>query len=118
MSTDACPFGVRVLHHESHTVLWVEGELDLATAPQLRSRLDNMIADADGPILLDLADVTFIDSTGLSAILTAHAALDKQGRVLRVIKASVQVRRLFEICGITDLIIDDGQVSASSVMSA
>jgi anti-sigma B factor antagonist len=118
MSAEACPFGVRVLHHNSHTVLRVEGELDLATAPLLRSRLGNLIADADGAILLDLADVTFIDSTGLCAILTANVELDEQDRELRVIKTSVQVRRLFELCGITDLIIDDPQAPADSAMSA
>jgi anti-anti-sigma factor len=118
MSAEASPFGLRVLHHNSHTVLRVEGELDLATAPQLRSRLGHVIADADGPILLDLADLTFIDSTGLRAILTAHAELDEQGRDLCVIKASVQVRRLFELCGISDLLIDDPQAPASNPMSA
>ena len=118
MSAEAFPFGVRVLHHNSHTVLRVEGELDLATAPQLRSRLANVIADSDGPILLDLADLSFIDSTGLREILTANAQLDRQDRELRVVKSSVQVRRLFELCGISDLIIDDPQVSASSAMSA
>jgi anti-sigma B factor antagonist len=106
MSADASPFGVRVLHHQSHTVLRVEGEIDLATAPLLRSYLDDVIADADGPILLDLADVTYIDSTGLSAILAAYATVDGQDRDLRVVKASVQVRQLFDLCGITDVIVD------------
>ena len=82
MSADAFPFGVRVLHHESHTVLRVEGEIDLATAPQLRSYLHDLMGDANGPILLDLADVTYLDSTGLCEILTAHAELDAQDRDL------------------------------------
>jgi len=109
MSADTSPFGVRVVHHESHTVVRVVGEIDLATAPQLRSSLDDLIADADGAILLDLAEVTYIDSTGLCAVLTAEAELNHQGRDLRVVKASVQVRRLFELCGISDLVVDDPQ---------
>lgn len=117
MSADASPFGVRVVHHDEHTVLRVDGELDLATTPHLRTRLGHVIADADGPILLDLAGLTFIDSTGLCAILTANAELDRQGRELRVVGTSVQVRQLFEICGITDL-IDDPQEPAGSAMSA
>jgi anti-sigma B factor antagonist len=117
MSADASLFGVRVVHHNSHTVVRVQGELDLAVAPQLRSRLGNLIADADGAILLDLADVTFIDSTGLCAILTANRELDERHRELRVVKASVQVRRFFELCGITDL-IGDPPAAADSAMSA
>ena len=110
MPADTSPlFGVRVFRHESHTVVQVVGEIDLATAPQLRSCLDDLIADADGAILLDLADVTYIDSTGVSAVLTADAELNHYGRDLRVVEASVQVRRLFELCGITELVVDDPQ---------
>jgi anti-sigma B factor antagonist len=118
MSADASPFGVRVLHHECHTVLRVEGEVDLATAPELREYLHNVIADADGPILVDLAKVTYIGSTGLRAIFAAEAELDEQGRTLRVVDASVQVRRLFELCGILDMIVDDPQTSGDGAMSA
>ena len=110
MPADTSPlFGVRVFRHGSHTVVQVVGEIDLATAPRLRSYLDDLIADADGAILLDLADVTYIDSTGVSAVLTADAELNHYGRDLRVVKASVQVRRLFELCGITDLVVDAPQ---------
>ncbi len=118
MSTNGSPFGVRVLHHESQTVVRVEGELDLATAPQLRSRLGNLIADANGPILLDLDGLTYVDSTGLCVVLAANSELRSQGRELRVIKASVPVRRLFELCGITDLISEDPQASDDSALSA
>jgi anti-sigma B factor antagonist len=118
MSTNGSPFGVRVLHHGSHTVVRVEGELDLATAPQLRSRLGNLIADADGPILLDLDGLTYVDSTGLCAVLTANSELRRHGRELRVIKASVPVRRLFELCGITDLISGDPRAEDEGALSA
>jgi anti-anti-sigma factor len=118
MSADGLPLDVWVSHHNSHTVMRVHGELDLATASQLRSRLDALIADADGPILLDLADVTYLDSTGLCAILAANEDLDTQGRDLRVIKASVQVRRIFELCDVTGLVIDEPQASGGDELSA
>ena len=118
MSAEASPFGVRVSHHNSHTVLLVRGEIDLATAPQLRTYLHDVVGDADGPILLDLADVTYIDSTGLRAILIANAELDEQDRDLRVANASVQVRRLFEICGVANLLADGLEDSTNDEMSA
>lgn len=117
MFAEDSPFGVRVLHQQSHTVILVAGEVDLATAPRLRSYFHDVIADADGAILLDLAEVTFLDSTGLCEILTAYAELDEQDRELRVVKASMQVRRVFEVCGITDLVVDDPQASGTVVMS-
>lgn len=58
--------------HNEWTVLDVAGELDLATAPQLAEA----IGDGDSsPIVLDLADVTFIDSVGLRSLLQAREAL-------------------------------------------
>jgi anti-sigma B factor antagonist len=96
--------GVRRSHRETETTLHMDGELDLTTVPQLRSQFDNLNAGGEHRILLDLAGVTFIDSSGLREILNATAKLAEQGRELRVIEASSQVRRIFEICGVTDLI--------------
>lgn len=83
----------------STVVHTVSGEMDLATAPQLEDRLD-----FDGPasrVVLDLTEVTFIDSTGLRAIVGAHeAALDADTQ-LRVVPGQ-RVMRLLEITGVRD----------------
>jgi anti-anti-sigma factor len=49
-------------------VVRVEGELDLATSPRLSSLLDRLTAERTG-LVLDLTDCTFIDSSGLAAVL-------------------------------------------------
>jgi len=74
------------------------GELDIASAPLLRDHVGDA-ADAE-IVLLDLAGITFIDSTGLHALLDAVAA--GHGRV-RVV-ASPVCMRLFEITGVLDRI--------------
>lgn len=106
MTASPPQFEIRFVCRDSRTVITVEGELDLATRAQLRTRLQWVIDDAAGDVHLDLAAVTYIESCGVCEILTASATLLDQGRRLRVTKASRQVARLFEMCGITDLLAD------------
>jgi len=107
-------FEIRLVCRESRTDVTVEGELDLATRAQLHSRLQSVIDDADGDVHLDLAAVSYIESCGICEILAACATLLDQGRTLRVTRASRQVARLFEVCGITDLLADRGPVEAAT----
>jgi anti-sigma B factor antagonist len=66
-------------------VIAPEGELDLHAARALAPELDEAAA-ADFPVLVvDLSAVTFVDSTGLGAILQAHQRLQRQGRTVRVV---------------------------------
>ncbi|MFL5738392.1 MAG: STAS domain-containing protein [Actinomycetota bacterium] len=57
------------------------GELDLATAPRLQDAVHRSV-EAGGPILLDLSAVTFIDSSGLHAIVSMAKELGDRGCVL------------------------------------
>ena len=83
----------------------VGGELDMESGPCLRDRLTCMIW-ANGPVLaLDLTGVTFIDCTGLTALLTARKAAQAQGGWLRVVAVSRCVGRLIEITGLQDVLL-------------
>jgi anti-sigma B factor antagonist len=54
-------------------VVSVSGDADVLTAPRLRDALDRGLAEAvGGPVLLDLTDVGFLASRGLSTIVDAH----------------------------------------------
>ena len=63
-----------------------------------------MIDSTDGDVVVDLANVSFIDFTGLRTVLVAHDRLAQSDRTLAVRNPSVQVSRLLEICGLCDLI--------------
>jgi anti-sigma B factor antagonist len=78
------------------------GELDHATAPELREPLDAAIESGTRCVLIDLSDCTFIDSTGLSVIVHAHSALIEEERSgqLEICCPDPQVRRLLEITGV------------------
>lgn len=78
------------------------GEVDLATVPELDRLLDELAREGHRRLLLDLAGVEFIDSTGLASIMRALYAADENGHRLAVRRGSPQVQRLFEITGIVD----------------
>jgi anti-sigma B factor antagonist len=53
-------------------VLVVEGELDIATAPRMISALNEALAERDDPLVVDLSQVLFMDSTGLALLINAR----------------------------------------------
>jgi anti-anti-sigma factor len=81
----------------SPSVLRVGGELDLATAEPFVKALEHALA-ADSSVIVDLADVTFIDAAGLHAILRAAESRGGDGP-LTLVNAS-RVIRLLEVAGV------------------
>lgn len=79
--------------------LRLSGELDAHTAPDLEAALDAAIEDG-ATVEVDLAEVSFVDSSGLAALLDARSRLDQRGGSLRVTDASVAVERLFTMTGV------------------
>lgn len=79
------------------TRLTLRGELDAATAGDL---LDAVAAAGPGEVALDLADVTFVDSSGLAAIIEASLVLRDRGEALVVEERSVVVSRVLELSGV------------------
>jgi anti-anti-sigma factor len=86
------PFAIAVEREGEDVRLLVAGELDIASAPVLASRIEE---ERPRALLLDLSAVTFIDSTGLRAVLAAH---DEFGERLRIV-ASEPAMRLFILVG-------------------
>lgn len=77
----------------------VFGELDLATAPQMRRDLERAIAQDNG-VTIDLRACSFIDSTGIAALVGAAWRLKEQGRKLHIRGVRDRVRRAFELAGL------------------
>jgi anti-sigma B factor antagonist len=80
------------------TRIVLTGELDIATSPRLRAALSSP-ADGSVLVILDLSELTFIDATGLSAILSAHDQLRETDRRLVLTPGPRAVQKLFEITG-------------------
>ncbi|MGI9861223.1 anti-sigma factor antagonist [Moorella naiadis] len=79
----------------------IKGEVDLETADRLRQELEASLDHARPEVLLlDLAGVTFMDSSGLGVILGRYRRLKKQGGKVVLARPQPQVRRLLEISGL------------------
>jgi anti-sigma B factor antagonist len=81
----------------------VRGEADVASLPRMREVLEAEIRASEGAFVVDLSDLDFLDSSGLSALVRARALLGQDDRALALICPRGPVRRLFEIAGVTDL---------------
>lgn len=92
-------FRILTVRTGAATTIAVEGELDLATAAALTAAVRDVNADA-AAVVVELSGVTFIDSTGVHALLDARERL---GSRLRVV-ASVPCRRVIEVAGVGDLL--------------
>ena len=78
-----------------------KGELDLSATPRLSTVLAMASASPGGRLVLDLSDVTFIDSTALGTILKAAAQLEETRTSLAVVVPEGPVRRLLEMTNLT-----------------
>jgi anti-sigma B factor antagonist len=82
-------------------VIAIAGELDIATQPQLDHALDAAIDGGALQVWVDLAELDFIDSSGLHSLLAASARLHALRRGLAVIcTADGAVRRTFRVAGL------------------
>jgi anti-sigma B factor antagonist len=75
----------------------VSGEIHLTTAPRFRERLEQIIAAGDGTLVLDLTAVEFIDSTGLSVLLSGLRLLNQRNGRMALVLRNPTVLRLFQI---------------------
>jgi anti-sigma B factor antagonist len=97
---------------DGRPALRVCGEVDLSTAAELRSYLDGAADSFDGDIVVDVAELVFIDSSGLAQLVGAARALPDR-RVLVLHNPTKKVRNLLDITGLTSLdgieVTADGQ---------
>lgn len=92
-------FEIEVVESEPRTRLVVRGEIDIQSAPQLDEALSNTAGDA---VVLDLSDVTFIDSSGLRVLVMARTRIDSSGRSLVLCAgADSAVVRTIRLAGLT-----------------
>lgn len=82
---------------ERTTVIAVSGEIHVSTAPQFSRRLNAAIASGKTGVVLDLEDVTFIDSTGLSVLLNGLRRVTRRNGRLALVCTNPTVLRLFQI---------------------
>ena len=83
------------------TAIRVIGELDQATLPQFHEKVNPVLDESSGSVLVDLSECEFVDSSGLAAFVAAHERLSGDpARGFGVCCPDSQVRRLLELTGL------------------
>lgn len=78
----------------------VEGEVDLATVEELETAIDRVFSDNSRPLVVDLRESTFMDSTGLKALVMANRKFDESDRSFAVAVSRGPVARLIDLSGV------------------
>lgn len=103
--------GVKVVH--------LHGPIDVSRSMELRELLGAQIDSAAARVLLDLSDVTLIDSSGIGILVTAHRRADGQGARFALAGAAGTVARVFEMTRTNKLLaihdtVDEGIAALAS----
>ena len=93
-------FQVDVVEQGSGTILALSGELDVASSPALEAELER--AAGSKLIVVDLTELEFIDSTGLSVLVKAHQKSLENGSGFALVRGTGQVQRLLGLTGMAD----------------
>lgn len=108
---------VATTEREDVTIVTVSGEVDVYTAPQLRSALEERVAAGHTALIVDLQDVGFLDSTGLGVLVGRAKAVKKLDGWLRVVCTNERIIRLFCITGLDQVIPVHDSVDAALAAS-
>jgi anti-anti-sigma factor len=85
-------------------VFRIEGDIDLATAPELGTKLLAHAAVTSGDLTLDCSAMTFIDSSGIQVLLSFARHLRSQDRVLHLTDVRPSCHLVFDVAGVGRLI--------------
>jgi anti-sigma B factor antagonist len=104
VTDDEAYWGLAVERRPEHTVLRVSGDLDLETAPRLLAGVEPHLVAGDGDLIIDLSALTFIDSSGLSALIRINQRVAATDRRLAIIAPAPHVAKAFEITGLDQIL--------------
>jgi anti-anti-sigma factor len=94
------PFSVTTRTTGAGAVVTVEGELDVATAPRLRAEVAALVLKPGQVLVVDLAGVTFCDSSGISALIAARNVAEAAGAAVALAALPARLSRTFGLIGL------------------
>jgi anti-sigma B factor antagonist len=81
-------------------VIALTGEVDLYTAPELKSQMLELIANGATDVVVDFTNTTFIDSTTLGVLVSGVKRLREKGGTLSIVCSDRNITKIFEITGL------------------
>jgi anti-anti-sigma factor len=96
--------GIAISAQGTTTTISLRGEWDLAQKPAMRSVINDVLERAPDCVVLDLSELSFIDSTGVHGVLELHKRSTQQHAHLVIVPGHRAVQRIFEITGLTEVL--------------
>lgn len=106
-------FEVNVTAQDGWTILMPVGDLDMASAPDLRSHLNRAVSATGGRVIVDLDGVHFVDSQGLGTLVAGLKRARSHGGDLRLAGPSAAVRELLELTSLDRAFVVTSGVAAA-----
>jgi anti-sigma B factor antagonist len=107
---------VDVDERDDHALVIAAGEIDAATAESLATPVAQALESGHRRVLVDFAEVTFIDSTGLGVLVKSHRKAESMSAVFGVVHPTPQTRKLIAVLGLDQLLhVYDSREQALSV---
>jgi len=95
-------FEIARVAEPEHVLVTVRGDVDLTTADELSRELE-AAAQEDRDVVVDLAGVTFLDSTGVRSLVNAYRAARRRGLLVSISGARDWVARMLDVTGVAGL---------------
>lgn len=106
---------INVEEVNSQAIMTLKGEIDVYTAAKLKAELNELVNEHGSDVVVDLKDVTYMDSTGLGTFISGLKHSEKAGSTLRLIRANNRLFRLFKVTGLDDIIdvhsLEEGEIN-------
>ena len=96
--------GIRSARRGDDHVIALDGELELANVVAVEDELSQVEAGDCRAIVLDLRELSFLDSTGIHALMCAHARSMDDGRDIALVVDDGPVQRVLDVCGALDIL--------------
>jgi anti-sigma B factor antagonist len=100
------------------TVCCVEGEIDINTAVDIKKAFEKLIVKRTPKIVINLAKVTYVDSSGLATLVELLKNMRSYGGKMRLSNMSHKVKSLFEITKLEklfDIIADEAEAISTFI---
>jgi anti-sigma B factor antagonist len=90
-------FSCEVRPDRERAIVHVAGELDLCAAPQVAATVEQLLEVGFEHIVIDLRDLSFVDSAGVHTLVAAHRAAEERGSAVSLVRGPRPVHRVLEL---------------------
>ncbi|QHE50844.1 STAS domain-containing protein [Pontibacillus sp. HMF3514] len=95
---------IDVEHNGAEKIVSLSGEIDAYTAPKLKETLLPLTQESEVTVIVDLQQISYMDSTGLGVFISALKSTKEYNNTLKLVNLQDRVYRLFKITGLTEII--------------